>query len=103
MPVYIPPLEEHAPDLEAPYMLAGRLTHRHHVTHEERHSLLTHRIRQFMSNMARKVSRTIHEDQGIYEDNEEEESLSQPPTQSAAINNGSYSYYIIYADTSIIT
>jgi hypothetical protein len=53
--------------------------------------------------MARKVSRTVQEDQGIYEDNEEEESLSQPPTQSDVINNSSYSYYIIYIDTSIIT
>jgi hypothetical protein len=43
MPVYIQLLEEHAPDLEAPDLLAGRLTHRHHVTHGERHSLLTRR------------------------------------------------------------
>ena len=75
-------------------MLAGRLNHRHHVTHGERHSLLTRRNREFASNMPRKVCRTVHEDQGIYEDNEEEVSLSQPPTQSAATMNGSYNYYI---------
>ena len=82
------------PDLEAPEMLASHLNHRHHVTHGERYSLLTHRNQEFASNMARKACRTVHEDQGIYEDNEEEVSLSQLPTQSAGAMNGSYSYYI---------
>ena len=76
-PIYIPPppREEQSPDLEAPEMLAGRLNHRYHVTHGERHSLLTRRNRHFASNMARKSCQTVHEDQGIYEDNEEEVSL----------------------------
>ena len=93
-PIYVQSREEQQPDLEAPEMLAGRLNYRHHVTHRERHSLLTRRNREFASNMPRKVCRTVHEDQGIYEDNEEEVSLSQPPTQSAAAMNGSYTYYI---------
>ena len=75
-------------------MLADHLNHRHHVIHGERHSLLTRRNRHFASNMARKSCRTVDEDQGVYEDNEEEVSLSQPPTQSAATKNGSYNYYI---------
>ena len=75
-PIYIPPShEEQLPDLEAPEMLAGRLNHRYHVTHGERHSLLTRQNRHFASNMARKSCQTVHEDQGIYEDNEEEVSL----------------------------
>ena len=75
-PIYIPPSrEEQSPDLEAPEMLAGRLNHRYHVTHGERHSLLTCQNRHFASNMARKSCQTVHEDQGIYEDNEEEVSL----------------------------
>ena len=72
-PIYIPPSrEEQSSDLDAPEMLAGRLNHRHHVTHGERHSLLTRRNRHFASNMARKYCRTVHEDQSIYEDNEKE-------------------------------
>ena len=77
-PIYIPPpppREEQSPDLEAPEMLAGRLNHRYHVTHGERHSLLTRQNRHFASNMARKSCQTVHEDQGIYKDNEEEVSL----------------------------
>ena len=75
-PIYIPPShEEQSLDLEAPEMLAGRLNHRYHVTHGERHSLLTLQNRHFASNMARKSCQTVHEDQGIYEDNEEEVSL----------------------------
>ena len=94
-PIYIPPSrEEQSPDLEAPEMLAGRLNHRHHVTHGERHSLLIHRNQHFASNMARKSCRTVHEDQGIYEDNEEEVSLPQPLTQSTDTMEGSYNYYI---------
>jgi hypothetical protein len=94
-PIYIPPpREEQSPDLEAPEMFAGRLNHRYHVTHGERHSLLTRRNRHFASNMARKSCRTVHEDQGIYEDNEEEVSLPQPPTQSTDTMEGSYNYYI---------
>jgi len=84
-PIYIiyilPSREEQSPDLEAPEMLDGRLNHRHHVTHGERYSLLTRRNRHFASNMARKSCRTVHEDQGIYEDNDEEVSLPQTPTQ----------------------
>ena len=75
-------------------MLAGRLNHRYHVTHGERHSLLTCQNRHFASNMARKSCQTVHEDQGIYEDNEEEVSLLQPPTQSTDTMEGSYNYYI---------
>jgi len=93
-PIYVQSREEQQPDLEAPEMLAGRLNYRHHVTHRERHSLLTRRNREFASNMPRKVCQTVHEDQGIYEDNDEKVSLSQPPTQSAAAMNGSYTYYI---------
>jgi len=90
-PIYIPPSrEEQSPDLEAPEMLAGCLNHRHHVTHGERHSLLTRRNRHFASNMARKSCRTVHEDQGVYEDNEKEVSLLQ--TQSANTMDGSYNY-----------
>ena len=93
-PIYIPqpPREEQSPDLEAPEMLAGCLNHRHHVTHGERHSLLTRRNRHFTSNMARKYCRTVHEDQSIYEDNEKEVSLLQTPTQSANTMDGSYNY-----------
>jgi hypothetical protein len=75
-------------------MIADHLNHRHHVTHGERHSLLTRRNRHFASNMARKSCRTVHEDQGIYEDTEEEVSLPQPPTQSTDTMEGSYNYYI---------
>jgi len=94
-PIYIPPSrEEQSPDLEAPEMLAGCLNHRHHVTHGERHSLLTCWIRHFASNISRKSCRALHEDQGIYEDNEEDVSLPQPPTQSTGTVNGTYNYYI---------
>jgi len=75
-------------------MLASRLNHRHHVTHGERHSLLTCWIRHFASNISRKSCRALHEDQGIYEDNEEDVSLPQPPTQSTGTVNGTYNYYI---------
>ena len=92
-PIYIPPSrEEQSPDLEAPEMLASHLNHRHHVTHGERHSLLTRRNRHFASNIARKSCRTVHEDQSIYEDNEKEVSLLQTPTQSANTMDGSYNY-----------
>ena len=59
-------------------MFADSLIHRCRVTHGERHSLLTRQNREFVSNMATKACQTVHEDQGIYEDNEEEVSLSQP-------------------------
>ena len=94
-PFYVPPSrEEQSPDLEAPEMLAGCLNHKHHVTHGERYSLLTRRNRHFASNMARKSCRTVHEDQGIYEDNDEEVSLPQTLTQSTGTIEGSYNYYI---------
>ena len=75
-------------------MLAGRLNHRHHVTHGERHSLLIRRNQHFASNMARKSCRIVHEDEGIYENNEEEVSLRQTPTQSIDTMEGSYNYHI---------
>ena len=74
-------------------MLAGRLNHRHHVTHGERHSLLTRRNRHFASNMAKKSCQAVHEDQGICEDNKEDVSLPQTPTQSIDTIQGNYNYY----------
>ena len=94
-PFYVPPSrEEQSPDLEAPEMLAGRLNHRHHVTHGERHSLLIHRNQHFATNMARKSCRTVYGDQSIYEDNEDEVGIPQTPTQSTDTMEGSYNYYI---------
>ena len=93
-PIYIPPSrEEQSSNLDAPEMLTGRLNHRHHVTHGERHSLLTRRNRHFASNMAKKSCQAVHEDQGICEDNEEDVSLPQIPTQSIDTIQGNYNYY----------
>ena len=74
-------------------MLADHLNHRHHVTHGERHSLLTRRNRHFASNMAKKSCQAVHEDQGICEDNKEDVSLPQTLTQSIDTIQGNYNYY----------
>jgi hypothetical protein len=79
-PVYSKSTSDQILNVETPYMHVYK-THKHHVTHGERYSLLARRNEKFESTIARRANVSTDEIHGMTED--------------AVIDNGSFFNYLL--------